>query len=113
MIHFCGVIFYAIFASGELQPWAEPMAIAGAAGVIPGQPGVPGVTAIPPATGMVDPNAQWATGNNPFGQPNGTMATTYGQQPAGYTAVTTNDPYTAASWNDPTATDAYGQSRPY
>lgn len=24
MIHFCGVIFYALFASGELQPWAEP-----------------------------------------------------------------------------------------
>ena len=23
-IHFCGVIFYAIFASGELQPWSEP-----------------------------------------------------------------------------------------
>jgi ACS family sodium-dependent inorganic phosphate cotransporter-like MFS transporter 6/7/8 len=22
-IHFFGVIFYAIFASGELQPWAE------------------------------------------------------------------------------------------
>ncbi len=24
IIHICGVIFYAIFASGELQPWAEP-----------------------------------------------------------------------------------------
>ncbi|CAI9734016.1 vesicular glutamate transporter 1-like isoform X2 [Octopus vulgaris] len=24
MVHFGGVIFYAIFASGELQPWAEP-----------------------------------------------------------------------------------------
>lgn len=24
LIHFCGVIFYGIFASGELQPWAEP-----------------------------------------------------------------------------------------
>ncbi|KAL7636796.1 UNVERIFIED_CONTAM: hypothetical protein RMT77_012552 [Armadillidium vulgare] len=24
VIHFLGVIFYAIFASGELQPWAEP-----------------------------------------------------------------------------------------
>lgn len=23
-IHFCGVIFYGIFASGELQPWGEP-----------------------------------------------------------------------------------------
>ena len=23
VIHFLGVIFYAIFASGELQPWAE------------------------------------------------------------------------------------------
>lgn len=23
-IHFAGVIFYAFFASGELQPWAEP-----------------------------------------------------------------------------------------
>ncbi|CAH0768421.1 unnamed protein product [Bemisia tabaci] len=22
-VHFCGVIFYAVFASGELQPWAE------------------------------------------------------------------------------------------
>lgn len=97
------------------------MAIAGAAGVVPGQPGAPGVPGVPgvlgvtaiPSAGMVDPNAQWATGNNPFGQPNGTMATTYGQQPAGYTAVTTNDPYTAASWSDPTTTDAYGQSRPY
>lgn len=26
IIHFLGVIFYAIFASGELQPWAEPAA---------------------------------------------------------------------------------------
>ncbi|CAG7815312.1 unnamed protein product [Allacma fusca] len=24
MIHFAGVIFYALFASGDLQPWAEP-----------------------------------------------------------------------------------------
>lgn len=24
VIHICGVIFYAIFASGELEPWAEP-----------------------------------------------------------------------------------------
>lgn len=24
VIHFAGVIFYAIFASGEKQPWAEP-----------------------------------------------------------------------------------------
>lgn len=23
-VHFIGVTFYAIFASGELQPWAEP-----------------------------------------------------------------------------------------
>lgn len=23
-IHICGVIFYGIFASGELQPWGEP-----------------------------------------------------------------------------------------
>lgn len=25
-IHYCGIIFYAIFASGELQPWADPKA---------------------------------------------------------------------------------------
>jgi hypothetical protein len=25
MIHFGGVAFYAMFASGELQPWAEPV----------------------------------------------------------------------------------------
>lgn len=24
LIHFSGVAFYAFFASGELQPWAEP-----------------------------------------------------------------------------------------
>ena len=24
VIHFLGVAFYAVFASGELQPWAEP-----------------------------------------------------------------------------------------
>ena len=24
IIHFCGVIFYALFASGEKQPWADP-----------------------------------------------------------------------------------------
>lgn len=24
IVHFSGVIFYGIFASGELQPWAEP-----------------------------------------------------------------------------------------
>lgn len=26
LVHFGGVIFYAIFASGELQPWADPPA---------------------------------------------------------------------------------------
>jgi ACS family sodium-dependent inorganic phosphate cotransporter-like MFS transporter 6/7/8 len=25
-VHFIGVTFYAVFASGELQPWAEPSA---------------------------------------------------------------------------------------
>lgn len=25
IVHFSGVIFYGIFASGELQPWAEPV----------------------------------------------------------------------------------------
>jgi hypothetical protein len=24
VIHICGVVFYAIFASGEKQPWADP-----------------------------------------------------------------------------------------
>lgn len=24
IIHYIGVVFYGIFASGELQPWAEP-----------------------------------------------------------------------------------------
>lgn len=24
MVHYCGVIFYAIFASGEKQDWADP-----------------------------------------------------------------------------------------
>lgn len=24
MVHFTGVVFYAIFASGEKQPWADP-----------------------------------------------------------------------------------------
>lgn len=24
VIHYIGVIFYGVFASGELQPWAEP-----------------------------------------------------------------------------------------
>ena len=23
IVHFCGVIFYGMFASGELQPWAD------------------------------------------------------------------------------------------
>lgn len=55
MIHFCGVIFYAIFASGELQPWAEPEPIAGAGTDFAG--GVPGQTMI---------------ASNPFGQTNGT-----------------------------------------
>ena len=52
MIHFCGVIFYAIFASGELQPWAEPEPVAGAE--VPGM--IPGQTTIT---------------NNPFNQSNG------------------------------------------
>lgn len=26
-VHFCGVIFYGLFASGELQPWAEPVPV--------------------------------------------------------------------------------------
>lgn len=108
MIHFCGVIFYAIFASGELQPWAEPMAgtvMLDAAGhpILPG--GASGAaigttviasgattTTIP---GAVDPMNDWnasAGNNNPFGQANGTSA--------GYGMTT--DPYNAASaWNDP------------
>lgn len=24
IVHLCGITFYGIFASGELQPWAEP-----------------------------------------------------------------------------------------
>jgi ACS family sodium-dependent inorganic phosphate cotransporter-like MFS transporter 6/7/8 len=24
IIHFCGIVFYGIFASGEKQPWADP-----------------------------------------------------------------------------------------
>lgn len=27
LVHLFGITFYAIFASGELQPWAEPTAI--------------------------------------------------------------------------------------
>lgn len=26
IVHLCGCTFYAVFASGELQPWAEPTA---------------------------------------------------------------------------------------
>jgi ACS family sodium-dependent inorganic phosphate cotransporter-like MFS transporter 6/7/8 len=126
MIHFCGVIFYAMFASGELQPWAEPMA-----GTVmidaQGNPMIPGV---PPAAigttviasgattttipGAVDPMNQWGAsaagaggvmtgGNNPFGQPNGTTAA------GGYPST---DPYAAASWNDPSA-GQYTQQQHY
>lgn len=28
LVHLFGITFYAIFASGELQPWAEPTAVA-------------------------------------------------------------------------------------
>lgn len=100
MIHFCGVIFYAIFASGELQPWAEPPAVAsidptpgqpppslpptGAANtVVAGAPGGPITT----TTVTGDPFAQsWNTNSapasNPFGQANG--VTYGGQTTSGY-----------------------------
>lgn len=46
-VHFCGVIFYGLFASGELQPWAEPPP---EDGVPPGSAGLPG-----PPGGKWDP----------------------------------------------------------
>lgn len=69
-IHFCGVAFYAIFASGELQPWAEPPAEAT-------EPELPaylqdGSVAAGGQVGMPYP-----------GQQNGGLAA-YGQQAANY-----------------------------
>lgn len=99
MIHFCGVIFYALFASGELQPWAEPMAIAGAGGPVPpGGPVIPGQTVIGPSgVGIADPNMMqqqgWnaaGAGVNPFAQPNGTA--TYAAQQPQQSAYATADP---------------------
>lgn len=114
MIHFCGVIFYALFASGELQPWAEPLAIAGGVAPAPGAPGplVPGQTVIGPAgVGIADPNMMqqqgWSNatgaGVNPFAQPNGT-ATYASQQPSNPygTAVDPSQQY-QQSWNATTA----------
>ena len=83
MIHFCGVIFYAFFASGELQPWAEP----GGSVVLPGQTVVG-----PGGVGMADAGAVqgWAAAGgaapvpaapvNPFAQPNGSTAAYVPQQ---------------------------------
>jgi hypothetical protein len=129
MIHFCGVIFYAFFASGELQSWAEPMAIAGADPAAGGPalpPGslIPGQTVIGPSgVGIADPsmmqqqgwNAAAGAGVNPFAQPNGTAASyaAQQQQPSAYAATadpsqqyqqswtTTADPLQAAqaTWN--------------
>ena len=107
MIHFCGVIFYAMFASGELQPWAEPSWEHGVGGTIDanaGQP-PPGTTTLPPGqTAMVaaapgvDPN----NSTNPFGAPNG-----YG---ANYGATTADGQQyypTTTEYGQPPATDAY------
>lgn len=100
MIHFCGVIFYAIFASGELQDWAEPPAAASidptnqqppslppntaaANTIVAGVPGGPVTT----TTVTGDPyNQSWNTNSvpqsNPFGQANG--VTYDGQTSTGY-----------------------------
>lgn len=108
MIHFFGVIFYAIFASGELQDWAEPPA---AAAIDPNgqQPpsSLPPAAAntivaagVPNATTTVtnDPYTQWNTNtaaavqqNNPFGQANGGVAYDAQQQNTGYYAAGTTD----------------------
>jgi len=108
-----------MFASGELQPWGEPMA--GTAMLDPsGHPMLPGgaggavgttviasgttTTTLPVAAG----GDQWGAtaANNPFGQANGTTAAGYG--------MTTTDPYTTASWTDPPGTGGggYGQGQP-
>ena len=104
MIHFCGVIFYAIFASGELQDWAEPPAAA-SIDPTPGQPppslpptaantvvaGAPG-GAITTTTVTGDPFNQWNTNaapQNPFGQANGVNYA--GQTASGYYPAGTTD----------------------
>ncbi|KAJ1519481.1 hypothetical protein ONE63_004767 [Megalurothrips usitatus] len=54
-VHFAGVIFYGLFASGELQPWAEPPPEEG--GVAPGKAWDPmeGAAAPPPRPSVPPP----------------------------------------------------------
>ncbi|XP_074604062.1 uncharacterized protein LOC141857462 [Brevipalpus obovatus] len=77
-IHACGVIFYAIFASGELQSWSEPPPDPDH---IPNwklrQMSIKGVHPPPEANGDIPPSDQTAGGYNYYGATG---------QPAGYTA---------------------------
>lgn len=84
-VHFAGVIFYGLFASGELQPWAEPPPEEGGVAPLPGPPQGPpqgkawdpmeGAAAppprpsVPPPTytqAVADPSQPLAQSTNPF-----------------------------------------------
>jgi ACS family sodium-dependent inorganic phosphate cotransporter-like MFS transporter 6/7/8 len=66
LIHFAGVTFYAIFASGEKQPWADPpdtpdiVKTPPAFPPVPGQPGY-GYDQQPPAYGTTAPGDLYQT----------------------------------------------------
>lgn len=110
VIHICGVIFYAIFASGELQEWSEPPKDFDAMALQQTQMMGPGQAALP-ATGEVDmttagyqntdpayptwDDQQAANPNNPF------------QSGANYGATDPN-----AAWNNQNGTN-YGNGSSY
>lgn len=65
-IHIAGVIFYYFFASGELQPWAEPKKGDGTS--------LPGSPANEPAQG-VETTQMLTTGDNQQAEPVATVTT--------------------------------------
>ncbi|XP_071454829.1 vesicular glutamate transporter 1 [Hetaerina americana] len=92
-VHFVGVAFYAIFASGELQPWAEPSAEEVA------------------SWNPIDAAKNGGTDQKPLGPPGGEG------DPGGINtnavqefATWPDEPSTTSGWDDPPAANmAYGQ----
>ncbi|XP_052129836.1 vesicular glutamate transporter 1 isoform X1 [Frankliniella occidentalis] len=116
-VHFCGVIFYGIFASGELQPWAEPPPEEAGMGAeaLPG-PGAPGGkwdpmegSAPPPRPAVPPPPYSQAVA-----APDATQPLAQSTNPFAYGAVAqggSTNPFSSsalnAAWDTAPAQDAY------
>lgn len=116
-IHFAGVAFYALFASGELQPWAEPARHPSEGDKLPplpGQqypPGGPAGSGYPPLEppGYKDPSGLQSNGNLPLTAGPGAGFADYNQTSYGATGSVQQTSFydTRAEYGQPPPTDRY------